>query len=100
MAGRVEEVALPDLPKVLSRVGPGEVVAARPYRLDLVQRQGLVVGGQRRHERLGPAEQVVAEDDRLVTALQAALEVAHVVQQRPAREPAEDGRQRRLRAPL
>src|SRR5450759_742701 len=28
---RVEQVTLPDLPEVLARIGPGEVIATRPY---------------------------------------------------------------------
>ncbi len=51
-----------------------------------VQRQGLVVGAQPRHERLGVADQMVAEQDRLVAALETGLQVAHVVQQRRPRE--------------
>src|SRR5450756_60442 len=68
MRRRVEPVALPDLPEVRARVGPGEVIAARPDGLDLVERQGFVVGGQRRHERLRVADQMVAEHDGFVAA--------------------------------
>jgi len=79
VASRIEEVTLPDLPEVLARGGRGQLVATRPHPLDLVQRQRVIIDGRRRHERVRPAEQVVAEDDGLVAALQAAFEAADIL---------------------
>ena len=85
----VEQARLPRLAVMLARVAPAQVTAAGAHGVDLVQRQRLVVDADLDEQRAGVAHQLVAEDDRLVAALQPALEVADVVQQRGAAERAE-----------
>ncbi len=80
----VEEVVVPEVARVGAGVLASQKVAARADRGDLADGERLVGGGHVCHEGLGPTDGGVAEDDRLARALQARLEVAHVVDERAA----------------
>ena len=96
----VEERGRPEVAMVPAREVAAQMTAAGTHGVDLVERQRLVVDADLDEQGAGVADELRAQHDGLVAALQAALEVADVVQQRGAREGAEHGRDAGLGGPL
>ena len=96
----VEQARRPRLAVAPACVAPAQVAAAGADGVDLVQRQRVIVDAHLDEQRAGVAHQLVAEDDRVVAALQAALQVADIVQQRGAAERAEHRGDAGLGGPL
>ncbi len=96
----VDQRRTPEVPEVPSRHPGAEVVAAGADGRDLGEREGFVGHRQVGEQGSRVAGDLVAEYEPLERALQTALEVADVVEQRGARQRAHDRGDAHLERPL